>query len=39
MMNTLHTTVNFAISPDAVQELSVQTGTYSAQYGSYLEYI
>src|SRR6202521_1645888 len=36
MMNTLHTTVNFAISPDAVQELSVQTGTYSAQYGSYL---
>src|SRR5258706_9973514 len=36
MMNTLHTTVNFAISPYAVQELSVQTGTYSAQYGSYL---
>ena len=36
MANTLHTTVNFAVSPDAVQELSVQTGTYSAQYGSYL---
>ena len=36
MMNTLHSTVNFAVSPDAVQELSVQTGTYSAQYGSYL---
>ena len=36
MMNTLHTTVNFPVSPDAVQELSVQTGTYSAQYGSYL---
>ncbi|MCU1262205.1 MAG: hypothetical protein JWO80_5090 [Bryobacterales bacterium] len=36
IMNTLHTTVNFPISPDAVQEVSVQTGTYSAQYGSYL---
>lgn len=36
MMNSIHTTVNFAVSPDAVQELSVQTGTYSAQYGSYL---
>ena len=36
MMNTLHTTVNFPVSPDAVQEVSVQTGTYSAQYGSYL---
>lgn len=36
IMNTLHTTVNFAPSPDAVQELNVQTGTYSAQYGSYL---
>src|SRR6185436_10908856 len=36
MMNTLHTTVNFPVSPDAIQEVSVQTGTYSAQYGSYL---
>lgn len=36
IMNTLHTTVNFPPSPDAVQEVSVQTGTYSAQYGSYL---
>ena len=36
IMNTLHTTVNFPVSPDAVQEVSVQTGTYSAQYGSYL---
>ena len=35
-MNTLHTTVNFRVSPDAIQEVSVQTGTYSAQYGSYL---
>jgi Carboxypeptidase regulatory-like domain/TonB-dependent Receptor Plug Domain len=36
IMNTLHTTVNFPVSPDAIQEVSVQTGTYSAQYGSYL---
>ena len=36
IMNSLHTTVNFPVSPDAVQEVSVQTGTYSAQYGSYL---
>jgi hypothetical protein len=36
IMNTLHTTVDFPPSPDAVQEVSVQTGTYSAQYGNYL---
>src|ERR1700680_4642827 len=36
IMNTLHTTIDFPPSPDAVQEVSVQTGTYSAQYGSYL---
>ncbi|MCU1225579.1 MAG: hypothetical protein JWQ42_3672 [Edaphobacter sp.] len=36
MLNTIHRTVDFAPSPDAVQEVSVQTGTYSAQYGTYL---
>jgi hypothetical protein len=36
IMNTLHTTIDFPPSPDAVQEVSVQTGTYSAQYGNYL---
>ena len=36
IMNTLHRTTDFRLSPDAVQEVSVQTGTYSAQYGSYL---
>lgn len=36
LMNTIHRTVDFPPSPDALQELSVQTGTYSAQYGSYL---
>lgn len=36
MMNTIHTTVDFPPSPDAIQEVSVQTGTYSAQYGNYL---
>ena len=36
IMNTLHTTIDFKPSPDAVQEVSVQTGTYSAQYGNYL---
>jgi hypothetical protein len=36
IMNSLHTTVDFPPSPDAVQEVSVQTGTYSAQYGNYL---
>jgi hypothetical protein len=36
MLNTIHTTVDFPPSPDAIQELSVQTGTYSAQYGNHL---
>ena len=36
IMNTIHTTVDFPPSPDAIQEVSVQTGTYSAQYGNYL---
>ncbi len=36
MLNTIHRTVNFPPSPDAIQEVSVQTGTYSAQYGTYL---
>jgi len=36
ILNTIHTTVDFPPSPDAIQELSVQTGTYSAQYGNYL---
>ena len=36
IMNTLHATTDFRISPDAVQEVSIQTGTYSAQYGNYL---
>ena len=30
LMNTIHGTTNFKPSPDAVQELSVQVGTYSA---------
>jgi hypothetical protein len=36
IMNTLHATTDFRISPDAVQEVSIQTGTFSAQYGNYL---
>jgi hypothetical protein len=36
MLNTIHRTVSFPPSPDAIQEVSVQTGTYSAQYGTYL---
>jgi hypothetical protein len=36
IMNTLHATTDFRLSPDAVQEVSVQTGTFSAQYGNYL---
>ena len=34
--NNLITTVPYHPSPDAIQELDVQTGTYSAQYGAYL---
>jgi Carboxypeptidase regulatory-like domain/TonB dependent receptor len=36
LMNSIHVTVDFPPSPDAIQELSVQTGTYSAQYGGHL---
>jgi hypothetical protein len=36
IVNNLITTAPFHPSPDAVQELEVQTGTYSAQYGAYL---
>ena len=36
IMNNLITTVPYHPSPDAVQQLDVQTGTYSAQYGGYL---
>lgn len=36
LMNSIHVTVDFPPSPDALQELSVQTGTYSAQYGGHL---
>jgi len=36
IMDTLHTTEDFPPYPEAVQEVSVQTGTYSAQYGNYL---
>lgn len=36
LMNSIHVTVDFPPSPDALQEFSVQTGTYSAQYGGHL---
>jgi outer membrane receptor protein involved in Fe transport len=36
IMNNLITTVPYHPSPDAIQEVEVQTGTYSAQYGAYL---
>ena len=36
IVNNLITTTPFHPSPDAVQELEVQSGTYSAQYGAYL---
>src|SRR5215470_11366613 len=36
IMNTLHATTDFRLSQDAIQEVSVQTGTFSAQYGTYL---
>jgi hypothetical protein len=36
LLNTIHNTVDFPPSPDAIQELSIQTGTYSAQYGGHL---
>ncbi len=35
-MNNLITTSPFHPSPDAIQELEVQSGNYSAQYGGYL---
>ncbi len=35
-MNNLITTSPFHPSPDAIQELEVQSGNYSAQYGAYL---
>lgn len=36
MMNNLITTTPFHPSPDAIQELEVQSGNYSAQYGAYI---
>jgi Carboxypeptidase regulatory-like domain/TonB dependent receptor len=36
IMNNLITTTPFHPSPDAIQQVDVQTGTYSAQYGAYL---
>jgi hypothetical protein len=36
LMNSIHVTVDFPPSPDALQEFSVQTGTYSTQYGGNL---
>ncbi len=35
-MNNLITTSPFHPSPDAIQEMEVQSGNYSAQYGAYL---
>lgn len=36
IVNNLITTAPFHPSPDAIQELEIQTGTYSAQYGAYM---
>lgn len=36
IMNTLHATTDFRVSPDAIEEVSIQTSTFSAQYGNYL---
>lgn len=36
LMNGLFMTVNFRPDPASVQEVNVQTGTYSAEYGNYL---
>jgi hypothetical protein len=36
LMNSIHVTVDFPPSPDALQEFSVQTATYSTQYGGNL---
>lgn len=36
IMNNLISTTAYHPSPDAIQELEVRTGTYGAQYGTYL---
>jgi outer membrane receptor protein involved in Fe transport len=36
LMNGLYMTVNFRPDPSSVQEVNVQSGTYSAEYGNYL---
>jgi len=36
LMNGLFMTVNFRPDPSSVQEVNVQSGTYSAEYGNYL---
>ncbi|HWF48424.1 MAG TPA: carboxypeptidase regulatory-like domain-containing protein [Bryobacteraceae bacterium] len=36
LMNALFMTVNFRPDPSSVQEVNVQSGTYSAEYGNYL---